>query len=335
MTAAIAAVSMTSINSHNAFLLGTYATKTWYHYLATPATSSYGCKEYWTDCYGTTQLTEPDSGNIVENGSGNGDAIVSGYGTDDERIINRFGSDVRFHGYRVSNGAITVDGLLNDSAYSGLTANYIDTNLWQSGDGQNISANFYVAYDDQYLYLAFDVLDSQPEIRDFSASSGDWTEADDAIEIRLDLLHSTSQANGNWNGGWGGDYRGDIMCEAFAKFAAGYDPTDSSKAACYGNRWGDGIGCEFAWDYWWSNNWRNDGKTTVVSKTNANGYTAEMKIDIEWMNALVKPGIKMEIGLGVKIYNKTSTGGQTILVGEGMNDGMSSTPRNCSTVVLH
>ncbi|MCR4911319.1 MAG: hypothetical protein K5925_02185 [Bacilli bacterium] len=314
-----------------------YASDTWYHYTSTYATSSYGTKEYWTNCKGTTQLSAPDGATIVESGAGDGDSIVASYGTGDERIINRFGSDIKFNGYEVDDNAITVDGILNANEYDGVTANKIDYNLHQSGDGSNITADFYVAYDSTYLYILYNVKDTQQSYRDFSSTSSNWTESNDAVEMRIDLLHDTSYAASDWTSGWGGNYRGSVMCEAMFKVAAGYDPTDSSKTVCHNTQYGEGIGCEFVWDYWWSSGCRGDSKTSIVSKTTETGYIVEMKVDCakDDIPSKIRPINNTEIGLGIKIYNKTSTGGQTILLGEGYADAMGDTPRNCSTVTLH
>lgn len=327
----------------NDIVLGVRAASTetvWYHYAATPASSSYGSREYWTDCKGYTTIAKPAEGenvSFVEAGPADGNAIHA-YNSSDERLINRFGSDLRLHGYQVEENAITVDGVFNEAEYTGVVANKVeDGDRHVSGETAKATADLYIAYDSTYLYLFFNVADSTAHYRDFSRKdTGIWTESHDSIELRLDLLHDSSISGPDVNA-WGGDYRGSVMCEAGFKVAAGYDPTDSGKTVCYNTQYGDGIGCEFFWDYWWSDGCKNDAKTSVVSKTNANGYTVEMRIDCtkSAIASNVRPINNTEIGLGIKIYNKTSSGGQNITVFEGYNDSMHTSPRNLTTVTLH
>lgn len=333
----------TTVGNDIVFGLRAVSTETvWYHYNATPASSSYGSREYWTDCKGYTTISKPEEGEnvrFVEAGPADGNTIHAN-NSSDERLINRFGSDLRLHGYQVEENAITVDGVFSEAEYTGVVVNKVeDGDRHVSGDTAKATADLYIAYDSTYLYLFFNVADSTAHIRDFSTvNTGVTTETHDSIELRLDLLHDSSLSSSPDVNTWGGSYRGEpgAMCEAGFKVARGYDPTGSG-TVCSNTQWGDGIGCEFFWDYWWSNGCRNDAKTSVVSKTNENGYTVEMRIDCT-KNAIpdyIRPINNTEIGLGIKIYNKTSSGGQNITVFEGYNDAMGDTPRNLTTVTLH
>ena len=72
-------------------LLSVTGADTWFHYSEVPATcESYGVKEYWTDCKGNTQITEPSGGEINDQGQPSAaaiQAIIDTYGVDDERIL--------------------------------------------------------------------------------------------------------------------------------------------------------------------------------------------------------------------------------------------------------
>ena len=72
----------------------------WNHYeTVAPTCGSYGIKEYWTDCNGTTTIEEPVGAVIVEKGQPSAtdiEYIVDTYGADDERIIDK--SDVHGSG---------------------------------------------------------------------------------------------------------------------------------------------------------------------------------------------------------------------------------------------
>jgi hypothetical protein len=329
----IAATSAFLVVNPNQFdLIKAQSSQTWYHYSATHATSTYGNKEYWTNCAGMTQLTAPEGVDIVEKGQGNPEEIISQYSVFDERIVNRFGSDNKYQMTNVLGKDIVVDGL-KDSAYNHKTE--LRKNVWNR-DNFEISADVYVAYDESFLYLFADVKDSTPSYRDLTTVNHDWwTTFNDSLEIRIDLLHDNSKANGNWGEAWGGDYRGDAMCEALFKVAAGWDNTNPANTAIYGQQFLDGVGCEYDWGYWWSNACRNDGKTQIISKIIEGGYTMEMRIDLgkgEIQDA-TRPHLTSEIGIGLKFYSTSNViGGQdTILILEDISDAMGNGPRWCST----
>ena len=78
--------------SNNKFSSVTFGSDpTWNHYQAVAATcESYGVKEYWTNCQGSTTIVDPGAADVIEKGQPSAaeiQAIVDTYGSSDERII--------------------------------------------------------------------------------------------------------------------------------------------------------------------------------------------------------------------------------------------------------
>ena len=190
---------------------------------------------------------------------------------------------------------IEVDGIL-DETYAITEAVIVDKVT--SGE-TDTKATMYFMFDNNYLYIFADVLDSTVFTRDYSYSGEQWIEHNDAIEFWIDLLHTDKYISPTWQGGWGGSYRGEPgpMCEAHFKINAGYNPVE------HGNF---GAGSEAIWDGWWSNACNDDGVSYGVSKITDTGYTIEYRIDLT--KSEIPNNLRMnegqEIGIGIKIYDK-------------------------------
>ena len=71
-------ISAKAVGYPRVFAFAQNMNSTWRHYSEVPATkTTNGCKEYWTNCDGTTQLFEPEGEPVVDYGAPNNDFINS------------------------------------------------------------------------------------------------------------------------------------------------------------------------------------------------------------------------------------------------------------------
>lgn len=238
-----------------------------------------------------------------------------------------FGGENLYYAVKVPEGqTITPDGVL-DEAYANTQVIPIVTKLW--GDlEQPTEATVRVMWDENYLYIFTDVTDSTR----FGFDGGIDPTWYDCVETFIDLLHDDGKASADWNGGWGGGYRGDVMCEARYKICGGI--SDQFPDQIFGG------GSEAVWDMWWSCATKDDAaqETKVVSKLTDTGYTVEFKIKANFneIPADLRLHDGQEIGFGVKLYDKNNAEGKdtTIVVMEGINDGMHTGPKALSDLKL-
>lgn len=211
----------------------------------------------------------------------------------------RFGTSTQFTATKLrAIHDITVDGE-KDDAYA--DAAEIPVETVTAGDTET-KAKVRFMWDSQYIYVFAEVTDANVIGRDDSYTGGQWTEHNDTFEIWIDLLHNESLASPTWNGGWGGGYRGEPgpMCEAHFKINAGKQFPEGEARF--------GAGSEACWDGWWSNECNNDGVSVGTTKLTATGYNVEYKIKADLGNIPenLRPAADREIGIGVKIYDKTT-----------------------------
>lgn len=150
-------------------------------------------------------------------------------------------------------------------------------------DGKETNATAYVLWSETHFYIFV-------EVNDTSYNAGD------AVQIRMDLLHTDEFATNAYNGSWDkdGEYRLDaaVMGGWRAKRDSGRD--------------GD-----FAyWDYWTCLN-RERNSVSVTTKATDNGYAAEYVIKVEdngfgtFANKGVNlyPHVGQEIGFGIVVQD--------------------------------
>ena len=212
----------------------------------------------------------------------------------------QFGTDTTFTATKVrSTDTITVDGEL-DAAYSDAVSIPVTT---VSAGETDTTATAYLMWDDQSYYIFVDVKDDTVIGRDAAYSGEQWTEHNDAVEIWMDILHDdSSHGPGGYSGGFGGAYRGEPgpMCEAQFKINPGAQYPKENNVRY-------GADSEFGFDGWWSNEAKNDGVTVGTTKITETGYTVEYKINtnIAQIPEELRPAIGQEIGIGIKVYDKT------------------------------
>ena len=214
----------------------------------------------------------------------------------------QFGTDTTFTATKVrSTDTITVDGE-KDTAYSDAVS--VPVTTVASGE-TDTTANACFMWDDQFYYIFVEVNDDTIIGRDYSYEGEQWTEHNDTVEIWMDILHDdSSHGPGGYSGGFGGAYRGEPgpMCEAQFKINPGaqYPKGDVRY----------GADSEFGFDGWWSNEAKNDGLTvgTTKIKDDNTGYTVEYRISTSIANIPeeLRPFVGQEIGIGVKVYDKTT-----------------------------
>lgn len=243
----------------------------------------------------------------------------------------QFGTEQKFSVTQIpSSDSIFVDGEMDD-VY--LSSESVTVNTVTEGD-TNTNAFFYFMFDDNYLYIFANVIDSTVYTRDYSYVGEQWIEHNDAVEIWIDLLHDDIYAGSNWTGGWGGSYRGEPgpMCEAHFKINAGYNPDEHGRF---------GAGSEAIWDGWWSNSCNTDNESYGVSKVTETGYTIEYKVKLTDPN--IPENLRMndgqEIGIGIKIYDKKESDGaknvpaKNVITLEAINHDMSG-PKKLSNFIV-
>lgn len=212
----------------------------------------------------------------------------------------QFGTDTTFTATKVrSTDTITVDGEL-DAAYSDAVSIPVTT---VSAGETDTTATAYLMWDDQSYYIFVDVKDDTVIGRDAAYSGEQWTEHNDAVEIWMDILHDdSSHGPSGYSGGFGGAYRGEPgpMCEAQFKINPGAQYPKENNVRY-------GADSEFGFDGWWSNEAKNDGVTVGTTKITETGYTVEYKINtnIAQIPEELRPAIGQEIGIGIKVYDKT------------------------------
>ena len=276
------------------------------------AKGSNGLYEYWHCCvcgkryFFQDDIPGYDAKNWKDNGTRN--QYMDTTDLDDSRI--QFGGTSTLHKINhLTSGTISVDGLRDELYNSAVKYNF---GAAMYGSSQ-VTATLEAVWQDSMLYVFVDVEDPTKSTRDFTtADTSKWTEAYDAVELRIDTLHSEKVANDSWNGKSGSDYRGDYACEGWYKAGAGYNRTE---------QYGDGIGCEFVYEYYMSDLAKGDGKTYVKSQyTSDTHYGMEFAINLANDHSIMNPF--GEIGLGVKIYDKNGDTQDGIINFESINDDM-------------
>lgn len=245
--------------------------------------------------------------------------------------IELFGTQNKFSITEVpSSNTIVADGILDDT-YSFTEG--IEVSTVTAGE-TNTTATVYFMFDDEFLYIFADVIDTYIFPRDYSYTEEQWIEHNDTFEIWIDLLHNDSKASPSWTGGWGGEYRGEPgpMCEAHFKINAGYNPEEHGRF---------GAGSEAIWDGWWSNACNDDNLSYGISKITETGYTVEYKISLTDTHIpdYLRLNDGQEIGIGIKIYDKQkdegskNTPASNIITLESINHDMSG-PKKLSNFIV-
>ena len=289
-----------------------HAAKTWFNKTKT----NDGHYEYWRCCQchnfylSTNEIPGYDATKWVDKADDT-DCPFDYTDYTDRRI--QFGGLLTTHNVnKLADGTtITIDGQ-RDAAYD----NAVKENFSAAMHGNSqVTATLETLWQGEMLYVYVDVYDPTKYTRDFTtANTNVYTEANDAVELCIDTLHSAQYAADNWDGKAGVSYRGSYGCEGRFKVAAGYQRSD---------QWGDGIGCEFFWDYYMSNLARGDNKTYVKSYyKDDTHYGVEFGIRLNNSAFIMNPF--HEIGMAVKIYDKNTSGGQDGIinfeqVGDDMN----------------
>ncbi len=277
------------------------------------AKGSNGLYEYWHCCqcgkryFFQEDIPGYDAKNWKDNGTRN--QYMDTSDLDDSRI--QFGGTSKLHKINhLTSGTITVDGT-RDELYNAAAKYDFGPAMYKDS---KVTATLEAVWQEDMLYVFVNVYDPTKTTRDFTKQdTSKWTEAYDAVELRIDTLHSEKYADSSWNGKQSDKYRGEYACEGFFKAGAGYNRDE---------QYGDGIGCEYVWDYYMSNICRNDGKTYIKSSyTDDTHYGMEFAISLSNAHSVMNPF--GEIGLGIKIYDRNGENNDNGIINfETINDDM-------------
>jgi len=169
---------------------------------------------------------------------------------------------------RVADASVALDGTITSGEYGGFAA--VDlvpvTNAWplnfpnpQSWDGpEDSSAQFWLAHDDTYFYIAADVTDNVVNVDD--TSENNWK--DDSIELFFDAQNTKYDVRSNDNSPYGGH---DGMDADGRQRAWDYDLEAPNAFAL----------SQFATDVDWTNG--PEGDVWAVGVETDRGYAVEMR----------------------------------------------------------
>ena len=230
-------------------------------------------------------------------------------------VLAQEGTKLAYTATKTTTKLETADGI-KDEAYNFATVIPVNVVTNDNGNPNPATANMYLLWDDSYIYVFAEVMDS----KHYEYKSDALLEERDAFEILLDLYHKADY----WLGGYGSEYRnewygsGARMCEGLYKIAAGVERA-SVDHSIQGSHW--------MWD-----DQKNSG--SYYSKLTETGYTVEMKISVG-KDAMTYLQARREIGLGVKIYDKYADDkNSSVVTLEAKNDRQAEGPRYLSNIVL-
>lgn len=230
-------------------------------------------------------------------------------------IVNNVEQEGVYVATRTNASILEADGI-KDDAYNMTSAITISSFTHPNDNPLQATAEMYLLWDDNYIYVFIDVNDNTYHGYD----SSKFIEENDSIELVVDLYHEAEY----WFNGYGGEYRnewygnGARMCEGMYKIAAGVGKAtpDSTIQGMY---------------YMWDAN-KNLGSYCSIKDTD--GYTVEYKIAVGQDSSLYLKKDR-EIGIGVKIYDRYDLNNNaSVTTLEDKNDNQVFQPRSLSHVVL-
>lgn len=169
---------------------------------------------------------------------------------------------------KVADASVSLDGTITSGEYGGFTAvdlvpvqnawvlNFPDPRFWDGPADSN--AQFWLAHDDSYFYIAADVTDDVVNVDD--TSENNWR--DDSIEIFVDAQNSKYDVRSNDNSPYGGH--------------DGFSADGTQRAWDYDLEEPNGFGnSQFATDVDWTNG--PEGDVWAVGVETDRGYAVEIR----------------------------------------------------------